>query len=62
MPNLIFRLNVSATLRAMKIGEELELFREDVDVEAVRSAASRLKPMVFTVNKNNGVIKVFRKS
>lgn len=62
MPNLIFRLNVRATLRAMKIGEELELFREDVDVEAVRSAASRLKPMVFTVNKNNDVIKVFRKS
>lgn len=62
MPNLIFRLNVKATLRSMKIGEELELFREDVDVEAVRSAASRLKPMVFTVNKNNDVIKVFRKS
>lgn len=62
MPNLIFRLNVRATLRAMKIGEELELFREDVDVEAVRSAASRLKPMVFTVNKNNDVIKVYRKS
>ena len=62
MPNLIFRLNVRATLRAMKIGEELELFREDVDVEAVRSAASRLKPMVFTVNKNNDVIKVFRTS
>lgn len=62
MPNLIYRLNVRGTLRSMEIGEELELSREDVDVEAVRSAASRLKPMAFTVKKNDYVIKVFRKS
>lgn len=62
MPNLIFRLNVRATLNEMEVGDEIEIFRDDVEVDIVRSAASRLKPKIFTVNKSDETIKVTRRS
>ena len=62
MPNLIFRLNVRATLRSMQIGEVLELFLDDVEEAHVRTAASRLKPMKFSVRKGEETLTITRKS
>lgn len=62
MPNVIFRLNIAATLREMKIGEEVTFDRGDVEVETVRIAASRQKERKYNVHKTQQTIVVTRKS
>jgi len=62
MPNVIFRLNIAATLREMEVGEEVSFDRRDVEVDIVRTAASRQKPKIFSVNKTAETIKVTRRS
>ena len=62
MPNLIFRLNVRGTLRSMKVGEEIELFLDDVNEANIRTVASKLKPMVFSVAKDKEKLTITRKS
>ena len=49
-------------MRSMKIGEVLELFLDDVEEAHVRTAASRLKPMKFSVRKGEETLTVTRKS
>lgn len=62
MPNIIFRLSIAATLREMEVGEMVEFDRNDVEIEIVRTAASRQKGRKFNVHKTPGTIIVTRKS
>lgn len=62
MPNVIFRLNIAATLREMEVGEVVEFFRDDVEVDIVRTAASRQKGRKFNVHKTPETIVVTRRS
>lgn len=62
MPNVIFRLSIAATLREMEVGEEVAFDRSDVEVDIVRTAASRQKDRKYNVHKTPDTIIVTRRA
>lgn len=63
MPKIQYKVNVKATMEAMKPGDIVVLTMDDgFTLEGLRSAASRLRPKIFSVNKVDGGAQITRKS
>ena len=63
MPKIQYRINIKATLEGMTAGEVIIIpISNEVTLEGVRTTASRLKPMIFSVNKCAEGAQVTRKS
>ena len=45
-----YKVNLSATLSALKVGDKVKIMRKDAKAERVRNAAVSVKGMRFTVN------------
>lgn len=61
MAKIIYRVDVKGTIDHMEVGDYLLLpYREDIPIEGVRNAASRLRPKIFEVHKSVNGIKVTR--
>ena len=63
MPKIQYKVDIKATMEAMSAGETLLLaLSEAVTLEGIRTAASRLRPRIYSVNKCSQGAQITRKS
>lgn len=63
MPKIQYKVDVRATLEAMKEGDVLLMALSDnVTLEGIRMTASRLRPRIYSVNKCAQGAQITRKS
>ena len=63
MPKIQYKVDVKATMEGMSAGETLIItLSEAVTLEGIRTAASRLRPRIYSVNKCAQGAQITRKS